>query len=107
MTENLMPMAAILALAAGTFAFRATGPLLHGRLVLSGRMQQLFQAAAVVILVSLMASSALLDGAAFAGWARPAGVAAGLGFYLLRAPFPVIVIGAAAVTAALRASGIA
>lgn len=107
MSSAVMPITAILALAAGTFAFRAAGPLLHGRLSLSPALQRLFTVAAVIMLLSLVVSSALLDGDGFAGWARPLGVAAAGLLYLLKMPFPVIVIGAAATAAGLRALGVA
>ncbi|MGC2007753.1 MAG: hypothetical protein WA689_23645, partial [Trebonia sp.] len=42
----------------------------------------------------------------FAGWARPAGVAAAGLLAARRAPFPVLVVVAAAVTALLRLAGI-
>ena len=49
---------------------------------------------------------ALTTGHDFAGWARPAGVAAAGLLAARRAPFPVVVVVAAAVTALLRLAGI-
>ncbi|NEA91734.1 AzlD domain-containing protein, partial [Actinospica acidiphila] len=46
------------------------------------------------------------EGGEFAGWARPAGVAVGGVLAWRRAPFVVVVLGAAAATAALRAAGV-
>ena len=68
--------------------------------------QRLFTSAAAVLLVALAATSALTTGHDFAGWARPAGVAAAGLLAARRAPFPVVVVVAASVTALLRLAGI-
>jgi branched-subunit amino acid transport protein len=100
-------VAMILALALGTYAFRLVGPALHGRVEIPPRVRDLLSAAAVVLLAALLATGALTEGGGFAGWARPAGVlAAGL-LAWRRAPFVVVVLGAAAATAVLRALGVA
>ncbi|CAL9456928.1 hypothetical protein SUDANB6_02559 [Streptomyces sp. enrichment culture] len=96
----------ILALAAGTYAFRLAGPVLHGRVALPARVQELLSAGAVVLLVALLATGALTEGGGFAGWARPAGVLAGGVLAWKRAPFAVVVLGAAGVAALLRAAGV-
>ncbi|WP_406458896.1 AzlD domain-containing protein [Streptomyces sp. NBC_01622] len=100
-------VAVILALAVGTYAFRLVGPVLHGRVELSARVQELLSAGAVVLLVALLATGALTEGGGFAGWARPAGVLAGGVLAWRRAPFVVVVLGAAGVTAVLRVAGVA
>ncbi|MFE9604682.1 AzlD domain-containing protein [Streptomyces hokutonensis] len=100
-------VAVILALAVGTYAFRLVGPVLHGRVELSARVQELLSAGAVVLLVALLATGALTEGGEFAGWARPAGVLVGGVLAWRRAPFVVVVLGAAGVTAALRLAGVA
>ncbi|MBC2907168.1 AzlD domain-containing protein [Streptomyces cupreus] len=100
-------MAMILALAVGTYAFRLVGPVLHGRVELSPRVQELLSAGAIVLLVALLATGALTEGGDFAGWARPTGVLAGAVLAWRRAPFPVVVVGAAGVAAVLRAMGVA
>jgi branched-subunit amino acid transport protein len=111
-------VAMILALAAGTYAFRLAGPVLHGRVELTERVRELLSAGAVVLLVALLATGALTEGGGFAGWARPAGVLVGgvlaMGVPPLRrgrnwgrrAPFAVVVLGAAVTTALLRAAGV-
>ncbi|MFD0316618.1 AzlD domain-containing protein [Streptomyces flavalbus] len=99
-------VAMILALAVGTYAFRLVGPVLHGRVVLPVRVQELLSAGAVVLLVALLATGALTEGGGFAGWARPAGVLAGGVLAWRRAPFVLVVLGAAVTTAALRALGV-
>ena len=103
----MMPLAAILVLAAGTFAFRIVGPAARHRVDLPERVEQLLSDAAVVLLVALAATSALMAGQELAGLARPAGVLVAGVLAVRRAPFPVIVIAAAATTAALRLLGIA
>lgn len=99
-------VAVILVLAVGTYAFRLVGPVLHGRVQLSERVQELLSAGAVVLLVALLATGALTEGGGFAGWARPAGVLVGGVLAWRRAPFPLVVLGAAGVTAMLRAAGV-
>ena len=101
-----MPLLAIAALAAVTYAFRIAGPLLRDRVTVPPAAQRFFASAAAVLLVALAATSALTAGHDFAGWARPAGVAAAGILAARRAPFPVIVVAAAAVTALLRLGGI-
>jgi branched-subunit amino acid transport protein len=100
-------LAMILALAVGTYAFRLVGPVLHGRVELPGRVRELLGAGAVVLLVALLATGSLTEGGGFAGWARPAGVLVGAVLAWRRAPFVVVVLGAAGATAVLRAAGVA
>jgi branched-subunit amino acid transport protein len=102
----MMPLLAIAVLAAITYAFRIAGPLLADRVTVPATAQRLFTSAAAVLLVALAATSALTTGHDFAGWARPAGVAAAGLLAARRAPFPVVVVVAASVTALLRLAGI-
>ncbi|HTW00511.1 MAG TPA: AzlD domain-containing protein, partial [Streptosporangiaceae bacterium] len=97
---------AILLLAAGTYALRAAGPSLAGRIELSERVRWLLSVAAAVLLCALVVTSALTSGHGFAGWARPAGVLAGGVLAVRRAPFLVSVVAAVATTAALRELGV-
>jgi branched-subunit amino acid transport protein len=101
-----MPLFAIAALAAGTYAFRLAGPVSRKRLRIPDRLQHLLSAATAVLLTALVATAALTQEHGFAGWARPAGVLVGGALAVRRAPFPVVVIAAAATTAILRLSGI-
>ncbi|MBV9382711.1 MAG: AzlD domain-containing protein [Streptosporangiaceae bacterium] len=101
-----MPLLAIMALAAGTYAFRLAGPLLRQRVRMPEGAQRLFAMAAAVLLIALAATSALTQGHGFAGWARPAGVGVAGLLAARRAPFPVVVIAAAATTAMLRLCGV-
>ncbi|WP_327718656.1 AzlD domain-containing protein [Streptomyces sp. NBC_00490] len=100
-------VAMILALAVGTYAFRLVGPALHGRVELPARVQELLSAGAVVLLTALLATGALTEGGGFAGWARPIGVLVGGVLAWRRAPFVVVVLGAAGTAAVLRAFGMA
>ncbi|QEV19532.1 AzlD domain-containing protein [Streptomyces alboniger] len=99
-------LACVLALAAGTYVFRLAGPVLHGRVELPVRVQELLTVSATVLLVALLATGALTEGQGFAGWARPAGVLVGGLLAWRRAPFAVVVVGAAAATALLRLAGV-
>ncbi|WP_405877414.1 MULTISPECIES: AzlD domain-containing protein [unclassified Streptomyces] len=96
----------ILALAVGTYAFRLVGPALHGRVELPARVRELLSAGAIVLLAALLATGALTEGGGLAGWARPAGVAVGCVLAWRRAPFVVVVLGAAGTAAVLRAAGV-
>lgn len=102
----MMPLYAVLLLAAGTYAYRLAGPLLAGRLALSERLRHLLAVAAAVLLVALVATGALTQGHGFAGWARPAGVLVAGVLALRRAPFPLVVVAGAATTAVLRLCGV-
>lgn len=109
MTTALTPLTLILitvALAAGTFAFRFAGPLLRARFTLSARVEHLVAVAAVVLLAALVATSALLEGSGFAGFARPAGVAVGGVLAWKKAPFVLVVLAAGATAAGLRLLGV-
>jgi uncharacterized membrane protein len=101
-----MPLLAIVVLAAGTYLFRLAGPVLRNRVRLPDRAGQLLTAAAAVLLIALVATSALTQGHGFAGWARPAGVAVAGILGLRRVPFPAVVVAAAATAALLRLAGI-
>src|SRR2546421_3927874 len=98
---------AVLVLAAGTYAFRVSGLLLRDRFTLPDRVKELMSTAAVVLLLALIVTAALLDGKRFAGWALPAGVLVGGLVAWRKAPFVVVGIAAAAGTAGLRLLGVA
>jgi branched-subunit amino acid transport protein len=99
-------IAAILALAVGTYTMRLSGVLLRDRLELSGSLQRLLPMAAATLLAALAATAALTEGGGFAGLARPAGVAGGALLAWRRAPFVVVVIAAAGTAALLRLAGV-
>jgi branched-subunit amino acid transport protein len=93
-------------LAVGTYAIRAAGPLLRARVSLPPAVERLAGLATVVLLGALVVTTTLLDGHDLAGVARPAGVVVGGVLAWRRAPFVVVVVAAAAVTALLRAVGV-
>jgi branched-subunit amino acid transport protein len=93
-------------LCVGTFALRSVGPVLKSRVRLSPRAERSFAVSAVVLLACLVATSALLEGAEFAGWARPAGVVVGGVLAWKRAPFVVVVVAAGVTAAGLRLLGV-
>lgn len=102
-----MSWVGIAVLAAGTYGLRLAGPLLRTRLRPSGTLERYLELAAVALLAALIATSALVAGHRFAGWARPAGVLVGAVLAWRRLPFVVVVIAAAAVAAGLRMAGAA
>ena len=97
----------VLALAVGTFAIRYAGPLLRDRVDLSKRTEEFLNRAATVVLVALVATSAIIVDGEWAGWALPAGVLVGGILAWRKASLAVVVIAAAATTALLRLAGIA
>lgn len=101
-----MLIAVILTLAVGTYTMRLSGVLLRDRLELSDRLQRLLPMAAASLLAALASTAALMEGASFAGVARPAGVLAGALLAWRRAPFVVVVLVAAATAALLRLAGV-
>ncbi|WP_033441364.1 AzlD domain-containing protein [Saccharothrix sp. NRRL B-16314] len=101
-----MTLTAILVLAAGTYAFRLSGPLLRDRLKLSDRVKLLMSTSATVLLFALVATSTLAKGQSFAGFALPIGVLVGGIAAWRKAPFVVVVVLAAATTAGLRFVGV-
>jgi len=102
---NWTLVAGMAVLAAGTYAFRVAGPLLGERLAPGPRTRRLVDAAAVVLLTALVATAALTAGHGFAGIARSAGVLTAGVLAWRRAPFVVVVLTAAGLTAALRLLG--
>ena len=101
-----MLTAVVLALAVGTYGFRLGGVLLAGRLTLPDWLRTTLPIAAAVLLAALAATSAVMQGKHFAGWARPSGVLVGIVLALRRAPFVAVVAGGAATAAFLRLLGV-
>jgi branched-subunit amino acid transport protein len=104
--DSTLVVAGIATLSAGTLAFRLSGPALRQRLAFPPWAERLLEAAAVVMLAALVATTALTKGHGFAGLARPAGVLVGGILAWRRAPFLVVVIAAAGTTAVLRLLGV-
>ena len=101
-----MTVVAVLVLAAGTYAFRIVGPALRHRLRVPRHAERVLADGATVLLVGLVATSTLVEGHGFAGWARLVGVLVAAVLAVRRAPFPVVVLAAAASTALLRLLGV-
>lgn len=97
-----MNLGVVLALAAGTYGLRLAGPMLRGRVTFSPRWEQLMSIAAITLLGSFVVMCAVVEAGGFAGWARLAGVAVGAVLAWRRAPFVIVVLAAAGVTAGLR-----
>jgi branched-subunit amino acid transport protein len=106
MKDPTLVVAGMLALSAGTFAFRFSGPVLRQRISFPPWAERLLEAAAVVLLAALVATTALTQGHGFAGLARPAGVLVGGVLAWRKAPFLVVVLAAAVTTAVLRLLGV-
>lgn len=106
MTPPVVLIAAVVVLAAGTFAMRVAGPVLRTRVRPSADTERLLAAAAVVLLAALVGTSALFDGAAPAGLARSARVAVGGVLTWRGAPFVVVVLVAAITAGCLRLVGV-
>ena len=99
-------IAASLALAVATYGLRLAGPLLRTRMQVPKPVQRVLETAALVLLTALVATTALTQGHGVAGPARPIGVAVAGVLAWRKAPFLVVVLGAAAVTALLRLAGL-
>ena len=106
MKDPTLVAVGLLTLSAGTFAFRFAGPVLRQRIAFPPRAGRLLEAAAVVLLAALVATTALTEGHGFSGLARPAGVLVGGVLAWRKAPFLVVVLAAAATTAVLRLLGV-
>lgn len=106
MTVDATMLVAIGVLAVGTYGLRVAGPLLASRVRLSPRVRQWLNTSAVVLLAALVATAALTEAQEFAGYARPAGVAAGGVLAAVKAPFVAVVLVAAATAAGLRLLGV-
>jgi branched-subunit amino acid transport protein len=105
-----MVIAAVLALAVGTYAFRLAGVVLGDRLELPDGLRRLLMIAAATLLAALAATAALTDAGRHAGLhagvARPVGVLVGAVLAWRRAPFVVVVLAAALTAAGLRLVGV-
>jgi branched-subunit amino acid transport protein len=104
--DTTLVMAAMATLAAGTWAFRLSGQVLRARITFPPRVTRLLEASAVLLLAALVATTALTEDHGFSGFARPAGVLVAGVLAWRKAPFLVVVLAAAVVTAGLRLAGV-
>ena len=99
-----MSWAAILALAAGTYAMKAAGPVLLGGRRLPARVERAVDLMPAALLAALVAVQTLTHGGDLTLDARAPGVAAAAVAAWRGAPFLVVVAVAMAVTAAVRSA---
>ncbi|MCC6226651.1 MAG: AzlD domain-containing protein [Microthrixaceae bacterium] len=99
-----MSWSTILGLAAGAFAFKYFGLFILARLGLDGAMLHLVQLLPAALLGALVALGVFDNGDTHTVLTRLAGVAVGAVAAWRRAPLVVVLVAAAAVTAALRAA---
>lgn len=98
---------AVALLAVGTYAIRFAGLKLRTRVQVSPQVEELIERATIVLLIAVALTGALFTGDELAGPARPIGVAVGVAAAWFKAPLVVVIVGAAATTALLRAFGVA
>ena len=98
--------AAVLAMAAVCYALKLAGLSVPERVLDSPRVRAVAILLPVALLAGLTAVQTFSDGRGLVIDARAAGVAAAAVALLLRAPFLVVVLVAAAVAAGLRAVGV-
>ncbi len=101
-----MSWGALLLLAAGTYAFRAVGPLLLAGRRLPHRVDALLGLLPPALLAALVATQTFGDGQGLSLDARAAGVAAAAVAVWRGAPFLVVVLVGTVTAAALRAAGL-
>jgi branched-subunit amino acid transport protein len=98
---------AVLATAAGCYAFKLAGLTVPQRVLANPRVRRFAELVPVALLAALSASQSLTSGQAFdLDPARLAGMGAAIVALLFRAPFLVVIVAAAGTAAALRAAGI-
>ena len=72
MKDTTLVVAGMATLSAGTYAFRLSGQELRARISFPPRVTRLLEAAAVILLAALVATTGLTEGHGFSGFARPA-----------------------------------
>jgi uncharacterized membrane protein len=92
----------VAAVAAGTMAIKAAGPVLLGSRALPGPVQAVVALLAPALLAALVATSTVSTGQQLTLDARVAGVAVAAVALLLRAPVLLVVVLAAATAAVVR-----
>ena len=98
---------AVLATAAGCYAFKLAGLTVPQRVLASPRVRRFAELVPVALLAALSAVQAFTSGQSFAlDPARLAGLGAAVAALLLRAPFLIVIVVAAGTAAALRAAGV-
>ena len=98
-----MSWAALLALAAGAYAFKAAGPLALGGREIPARLRPLLALLPIPLLAALVAVQTFADGERLVVDARAVGLAVAAAAVAARAPFVVVVVIASATAALVRA----
>jgi branched-subunit amino acid transport protein len=96
---------ALVVLAAGTFALKAVGPVLAGTRELPPMLHELTRLLPAALLAALVAVQTVGDGTSLTIDARVVGLAAAGVTVWYRAPFGVVVLVGAGVTAGVRLLG--
>lgn len=99
-------LVAMSALAAGTYAFRSSGPALRNRIRFPERATKLLEIGAVVLLAAMVAITTVPAGSGHLGFALPAGVLVGGLLAWRNQPMLVVILAAAGTTALLRLVGV-
>jgi branched-subunit amino acid transport protein len=98
---------AVLATAAGCYAFKLAGLTVPQRVLANPRMRRFAELVPVALLAALSAVQIATSGHAIdLDPARLAGMAAAIIALLLRAPFLIVIVAAAGTAAALHAAGV-
>jgi uncharacterized membrane protein len=100
-----MMLLAIGLLAVGTYVMKSAGPLAASGRQLPPRLRALAELVPAALLAALVANQTLVDGATMTVDARIVGVAVAAVAVALRAPFALVVLLGAGVTALVRLGG--
>jgi hypothetical protein len=95
-------VAVLVGLSVGTYGLKAAAPLLLAGRALPGPLARLAHLLPAALLAALAAVSTFVDDGALVVDARAIGLAAALAALMLRAPFLLVVLVAAAATAGAR-----
>lgn len=96
---------ALIVLAVGTYTMKAVGPVLAGDRELPATLQRLTELLPAAMLAALVATQTVVSGTSLTLDARIVGVGAAAVAVWLRAPFGVVVLVGAGVTALVRLTG--
>lgn len=105
LTDDAVIWIAVIAAGLLSFAVKYLGHVVPESWLAHPRVARIVNSATIALLGGLIAIQVFTSGQALALDARAAGLAAAVILLLVRAPFIVVVIGAAAVAAGLRALG--
>src|SRR5471030_3088187 len=107
MNDHTLVIGGIALLATGTYLLRVAGFKLGARMTFTENSRALIADAATTLLLAVAVIATLLEGEHFAGMARLAGIAVAAILAWRKVPLIVVILSAAAVTAATRWLGVA